>query len=341
MKSIAFIVPYFGKFNGYFQLWLNSCANNPTVDWFIFTDDEREFNYPPNVHVSYTTLGEMKIRIERTFNVNISLTNAYKLCDIKPLYGKVFAKELENFDFWGYCDIDLIWGNIRKFATDDILTYASKVFSFGHCTLMRNTCEVNNYFHRNMPIGIANWEKVIKEPYSFLYDEAHQINRVFKIFFSDTFHEGLECFDANVNSRSLKPTQIQRKIQKGIYNSSYIFSYDNGILVGMCVNKNRLITKEFMYIHLQKRKMIVKVCSDQEKYLILHDRFMNYAKVDKFNFKSFLPGFHFLPYRWKEQINKVINVIFDSGYPKLYFRSRHRYIIDFLFRRTTKYEYIK
>lgn len=39
MKSIALVIPYFGKFKDYYKFWLQSCANNPTVDFFIFTDD--------------------------------------------------------------------------------------------------------------------------------------------------------------------------------------------------------------------------------------------------------------------------------------------------------------
>ena len=32
-----FIIPYFGHFNNYFQLFLNSCAYNRDFDWLIFT----------------------------------------------------------------------------------------------------------------------------------------------------------------------------------------------------------------------------------------------------------------------------------------------------------------
>lgn len=56
MKSIVYIVLYFGKFPSIFPLWLNSCRNNPTIDWLIFTDDHSCFNYPQNVRVEYTSV---------------------------------------------------------------------------------------------------------------------------------------------------------------------------------------------------------------------------------------------------------------------------------------------
>lgn len=45
------IVPYFGSFNSYFKLWLNSCENNPDIDWLIFTDISINEILPLNVRV--------------------------------------------------------------------------------------------------------------------------------------------------------------------------------------------------------------------------------------------------------------------------------------------------
>ena len=60
MKSLAFIVPWGGKLPSYFQLWLESCRWNPSVDFFIFTDDKTYYNYPDNVKVHYMTFDQMK-----------------------------------------------------------------------------------------------------------------------------------------------------------------------------------------------------------------------------------------------------------------------------------------
>jgi hypothetical protein len=53
------------------------------------------------------------------FGVNIK--HSYKLCDFKPAYGFIFFELIENYDFWGYCDIDIIFGSIRDFITKEIL----------------------------------------------------------------------------------------------------------------------------------------------------------------------------------------------------------------------------
>ena len=59
MKSICYIVPYFGKLPNNFQLWLNSCSTNNTIDWIIFTNDKTYYNYPENVKVNYCEFEEV------------------------------------------------------------------------------------------------------------------------------------------------------------------------------------------------------------------------------------------------------------------------------------------
>lgn len=43
MKSIAYLVPYFGKLPAGFKMWLLSCAANETIDWILLTDDRTEY----------------------------------------------------------------------------------------------------------------------------------------------------------------------------------------------------------------------------------------------------------------------------------------------------------
>jgi hypothetical protein len=68
-------------------------------------------------------------------------------------YGVIFADDLKPFDFWGCSDLDIVWGNIRHFATDarlqDLHIFSSRKEKLsGHCTFYRNTPEVNRLFER-------------------------------------------------------------------------------------------------------------------------------------------------------------------------------------------------
>lgn len=89
-KRLALIIPYFGKFNSYFQLFLKTCKYNPRTDWIIFTDDKTNFNYPENVHVYYMTFKNMQKLIQSKFDFEVSINKPYKLCDYKVAYGYIF-----------------------------------------------------------------------------------------------------------------------------------------------------------------------------------------------------------------------------------------------------------
>lgn len=51
----------------------------------------------------------------------VAIPNSYKLCDFKPTYGLIFSEYIAKYDFWGMGDIDVIYGNIRDFITEDVL----------------------------------------------------------------------------------------------------------------------------------------------------------------------------------------------------------------------------
>lgn len=108
--SIAYIIPYFGKLRKDVKVWLESCRWNPDIDFLIFTDDESQYDYPSNVHVTITSFNNMKARIQKFFDFPITLNRAYKLVDYKVAYGEIFEEELRKYDYWGYCDMDMMWG---------------------------------------------------------------------------------------------------------------------------------------------------------------------------------------------------------------------------------------
>ena len=110
MKSIAFIVPYFGRFPINYQLWLESCRRNPSIDFLIFTDDCTKYEYPKNVKLFHMDFKDIKQKIQKLYNFSLRLENPYKLCDFRPAYGEIFEEFLKGYDYWGHCDIDLIWG---------------------------------------------------------------------------------------------------------------------------------------------------------------------------------------------------------------------------------------
>ena len=147
-SRIAFVICWLGKWPSWFDAFLLSCAANPHVDFLLFTDCEAPAELPANVRLHPTTLADLAHLASRRLGYHVPLETPYKLCDWKPLYGHLFAEELRRYDFWGHCDLDVVWGDIAKFfgpqelASYDVLT-ASETGVIGHCTLYRNRPEIN------------------------------------------------------------------------------------------------------------------------------------------------------------------------------------------------------
>lgn len=163
------ILPYYGKFNNYFELWLSSCANNSEIDWLIITDIaiQNRHNLPSNVKVEKMTFEELRRMFERKLKMKICLEKPYKLCDYKPFYGFLFSEYLQGYEFWGYCDCDVIFGHFASFLTSSIYQSYDKIFRTGHLSLIRNKDEINRLF-----LKYDTYKMVLTSPAIYGYDES-------------------------------------------------------------------------------------------------------------------------------------------------------------------------
>lgn len=272
MKSVVIIIPYFGNFPNYFQLFLNSCKYNKTIDWVIITDNESEYNYPQNVRKVKDTFVEVQKRIRRKFDFDVVVDNVHKLCEYKPAYAYLFPELVEGYDYWGYGDIDLIYGNLRHFLTEEVLSY-EKIFTLGHLTLIENKEKFNRMFLREID-GVEFYRKAFSSPVNFNFDEKFQdkvnINTIFK---ANDCRVWEKSYAADIYTKSSNflldigdGTKEERKDSLFVWNKGNLYRYyDN--------ENGKIECQEFMYIHLQKRKMINKLNSACELYKIIPNSF--------------------------------------------------------------------
>ncbi len=199
MKKIIIIIVYFGKFPEWFELFLESCKTNKTIDWIIFTDNKfsKKAN---NIKFKKFNLIDLNKLATKKLNQKISIKNNYKICDLRPAFGKIFEDYLKNYDFYGYGDIDVIYGKLRKFLTNKILQH--KIISFhnnilsGHLCFFKNMEEnkkifkkipwfikkVNDRQHFGLDEHIAfqaiNHSKLYVYIYHFINDNIMNINEI-------------------------------------------------------------------------------------------------------------------------------------------------------------------
>ena len=116
MKSIVVIFPYFGKLPPQYDIWRASAIRNPSVDFMFFTD--AEIAPYKNIIVHKMRFEDFRLIVQKAFDFQIILDRPYKLCEYKPAYGYILKDYIKQYDFWGFGDLDLVYGNIRTFITD-------------------------------------------------------------------------------------------------------------------------------------------------------------------------------------------------------------------------------
>lgn len=269
MKSICYIVPYFGKFPKNFSLWLISCKANPTVHWIIYTDDRSKYDYPQNVTVKYVSFEMMKEKIQSFYDFDVSFDRPWRLALMKAAYGEIFYDDIRNYDFWGYCDVDLMWGNIRKFYTEEILSYYDRIGFQGHSTLMRNSDE-NNRIYRTIVPNEINYIDVFsgKSGYSFDENGMDAIYRYLgKEYYNETNFANLLKYNTGFYLYAMPK-------EDAINNRYQIFTWKNGTLLRHYLDeKGKIVVQEFCYIHFWCRpiKFEVKSLNSNTTYYIYPD----------------------------------------------------------------------
>jgi hypothetical protein len=170
-RSIRLINTYFGPYPRWMPALLQSCAANTDIDWLFFIDHHPPPVSYPNVRFEKLTLAGLNALASQKVGSPVE-KDGYSQVDLKPAYGAIFEDFLGGADFWGHCDIDVLWGRMRAFVTDDILDRYAMVSSrrqatSGHFTLFRNIPEVNSIF-RDVP----GWEAMFAEPKLHAFDES-------------------------------------------------------------------------------------------------------------------------------------------------------------------------
>jgi hypothetical protein len=172
-KKILLIIPYFGKLPWYFRYFVHSCKCNHGIHFLIITDDRSyEEKVPGNILMVYQTFDDLKKRIAGKLKMDIALPQTYKLCDFRPAYGIIFNDYIKDYAFWGHCDIDLVFGNISNFITEDVLRENDVIsirpeYISGFFALYRNTEKINNLFRSS-----KDHEKLFSVPQYMGFDEC-------------------------------------------------------------------------------------------------------------------------------------------------------------------------
>jgi hypothetical protein len=236
---------YFGKCPGYFDLFLRSCAMNPTIDFLFLVDFEVPFDLPSNIRFIKISFEEIRSRFQGGFDFPIALESPYKLTDFQPAYGELLADYFEGYDWWGHCDFDMLFGDLNQVI--DVVRQAQyvKIFRRGHLTLYKNSADINSVY--KMGIAPLNYRDIFSSDKFFNFDETNGIDKIFTAMELPVFREELIA-DINPKSPFLYMTA-----HSNLWGQYFLWSHGK-----LLCKSQKNADREFLYIHFQKRLMAEK-----------------------------------------------------------------------------------
>jgi hypothetical protein len=171
LKKIL-ICPYFGDF----PEWMD------------------KFEWPEGYdHILDTDLEGFKKRVRDKLGFEFpGVYGSPKVWDYRCALGLLYEEEIKGYDFWGHCDFDVVWGDIKAFMPDVFLEqldwYSSHhQYICGCFSLYRNIAEVNKLF-----MTVPEWQDKMTsaEPNGWVENEYSRAMERAQLRFAYTFNQG-------------------------------------------------------------------------------------------------------------------------------------------------------
>lgn len=196
MKSIVIIIPYFGKFPDWADLFFETLKLNNTIDFLFYTDCDTTKYVASNIKFVSISFEEYINMVNSKIGINFKPKNAYKLCDLRPLYGIIHKDDFSSYDFYGWTDMDILFGNIRQFYTNDILSKydvisTHKIRISGHLALFKN-----NHRNRNRYKLIYKWKEYLQNE-NFVGLDEHGLTNAYTLTIFDKINQK---FNLNIDN---------------------------------------------------------------------------------------------------------------------------------------------
>jgi hypothetical protein len=219
MNNAVLIIPHFGNLStcNYLPLFLATVRYQP-FDVLLYTDDDLE-DVPSNVIVKKTKIDSIFERAEEVIGEKITSRFYYKLCDLRVIYGQMFEEEISKYDYWGWGDLDVIYGTFEPFprpgnGTPDLFCNAHKRlemslvqsesplglwYASGHFVMMRN-----DHRSRLLLEKLPTAKRLIKEPVNRYIDE-HLVPTVLV----DTFKNRTQVYSTDLQYVNKNKVQLK------------------------------------------------------------------------------------------------------------------------------------
>lgn len=263
MKTLL-IIPWFGKLPAIFPYWAASCGANAAdgYDWLLVTDQKEDIErqlLPKNINTLVLSFADFQKKVQKCFDFTIFLNRPHKICDFKPALGVIFREYLTGYDYWGYCDMDLVFGRLAFFLAAPMQNGYEKLLELGHLCLMRTTERMLIIFKEQRK-GCLFYKDVYTTDRELTFDEdAWPRDAPLKGFMTLCDKVGITtwkspyCYsDVSINTYEIPPLNTERD---GTCHNVLYAIYDGKVICASLDDKGVVVENEKLYVHAQKRRI--------------------------------------------------------------------------------------
>lgn len=261
--KICMIIPYFGEFPKWFELYLLTCSKVSQIDFYYITDCKVPNKSYKNTFFIKSTFKDYCNLVSKKLNIHFYPSGPYKLCDLKPFLGIIHKELIEDYDFWGFSDIDLIYGDVSDLLNQKILsehdvisTHADRVA--GHFTIIRTKSKYT-YFCKKIHKWEAKLEKneelgIDESDFSLVLFPRFIIERIVwklivsRIIGNNNMYRYYDYLHSKFSSRVLLREYYTTPIPSGLDTFKYDLQSNKLIAPKAYVEENN-ITKKIPYLH--------------------------------------------------------------------------------------------
>ena len=174
MNKAAIIIPWYGKLPPYLGFYLKS-QEGKKVD-VLWVSDLKVGDHPENFKTVPLALDDLLALMARKLETSVHVAKPLRLSDFKPMYGKIFEEYIGQYEYWGWGDCDLVYGEKFNDFLDRVLSHSEydiismhKAFLSGPFCLCRNTPRLRELFQE-----ARNWKEMCAHEgvTRFLFDEC-------------------------------------------------------------------------------------------------------------------------------------------------------------------------
>ena len=298
MKSIIVIFPHFGTLPPQYNMWRASALYNPDIDFFFLTDCD--VKPAKNIIVHKTTFAEFRQLVQSKFDFPIVLDRPYKICDYRPAFAYILSEYIKGYDFWGWGDLDVVYGDIRFFITEEVLSRYKMISGYGHFSLYHNDEYTNTFFMKEIN-GYVDYKDALTQQKSMYFDEYKYMG------FGDKWRDCRpeDCWLEWPFDNASKPKESYHFNSMTRGWKQVIFEHVGNKLYMLRFSHGQLEKKESLYAHFQHRGFMKDKVTNYSHFLVAPRSIIDYPKHFIYLQLRFLCRNRFLMtkyYQWKDRI---------------------------------------